>query len=150
MKTKNIFAILSLMGLLGALSPSANALDKNFDIQAAIDNAITRNDHASLAKCYEDAARQMQAKVNEKKELLEHYEYKSYLYGIRAQDLQAHTDALIRSYEKAVKENLKEAASHRQMALQREESNYGASGAQKLSAVSEAHHSSAPGIIIVD
>lgn len=70
MKTKNIFAILSLMGLLGALSPSANAMDKNFDIQAAIDNVITRGDHASLARCYEDAAGKMQAKVNEKKSCL--------------------------------------------------------------------------------
>ena len=55
-------------------------------------------------------------KVEEKKELLEHYEDKSYLYGRRAQDLQSHTHALIRNYEKAVWTNLQAAASHRQIA----------------------------------
>jgi hypothetical protein len=48
----------------------------------------------------------LQAKVEEKKELLEHYENKSYLYGRRAQDLQSHTHALIRNYEKSVRKNL--------------------------------------------
>ena len=82
----------------------------------------------------------MKAKVQEQKELLEHYENKSYLYGRRAQDLQAHTDALIRNYEKTIKANIKEAASHRQMALQLEESNYAASNAQRVTAVTESHH----------
>jgi hypothetical protein len=58
----------------------------------------------------------LQAKVTEKKELLEHYEDKSYLYGRRAQDLQSHTSALIRNYEKSVRKNLQAAAIHRQIA----------------------------------
>ena len=140
MKTKNVIATLSLFGLLAALNPSAFAMGDHSDVQAAVRNAVTRSDHAAVAKYYDDAATQMKAKAQEQKELLEHYEDKSYLYGRRAQDLQAHTDALIRNYEKTVKANIKEAASHRQMALQLEESNYAASNAQRVTAVTESHH----------
>lgn len=67
--------------------------------------------------------------------MLAHYEEKSYLYGKKAQDLQAHTEALIRKYEGAVKADAKEAASHRQIALSLKEKNYPASKAHRLSAV---------------
>lgn len=140
MKTKNVIATLSLFGLLAALNPSASAMGDHSDVQAAARNAVTRSDHEAVAKYYDDAATRMKTKVQEQKELLEHYEDKSYLYGRRAQDLQAHTDALIRNYEKTVKANIKEAASHRQMALQLEESNYAASNAQKVTAVTESRH----------
>ena len=140
MKTKNVITTLSLFGLLAALNPSASAMDHHFDVQAAARNAVTQSDHAAVAKYYDDAATRMKAKVQEQKELLEHYEDKSYLYGRRAQDLQAHTDALIRHYEKTVKANIKEGASHRQMALQLEESDYAASNVQKVTAVTESRH----------
>lgn len=73
--------------------------------------------HEAVARHYEDIARELQAKIQEQKQLLAHYEDKSYLYGRRAQDLQAHADALVRKYEEAAKVNLKEAALHRQLAL---------------------------------
>jgi hypothetical protein len=57
----------------------------------------------------------MQAKSDEQKRLLEHYEDKSYLYGKRAQDLQSHTSALIRKYEQAARSNMREAMAHRRM-----------------------------------
>ncbi len=140
MKTKlgNIFAVLSMVGLLASLSPSATAVQPvdTPEIRAAAQNATTRSDHEAVAKYYEDAATQMQAKLKEKKELLEHYEDKSYLYGRQAQDLQSHTEALVRNYEQTVRANIQEAALHRQMASKLEE-NHAASGAQALSAVSE-------------
>ncbi|MDQ3184897.1 MAG: hypothetical protein M3Q16_00185 [Pseudomonadota bacterium] len=139
MKMKSIFTTLSLLGLLTSLSPSAIATVENPDIQAAVRNAITRNDHEAVAKHYEDAARDLQAKVQEQKQLLEHYQDKSYLYGRQAQDLQSHTHALVREYEHAATENIKEAASHRQMALRLEETTRSTSaGPQKLSAAEEA------------
>jgi hypothetical protein len=58
----------------------------------------------------------LQAKLAEKKELSEHYEDKSYLYGRRTLDLQSHTNALIRNYEKSIRKNLQAAAAHRQIA----------------------------------
>ena len=140
MKTKlgNIFAVLSMVGLLASLNPSATAAQPvdTPEIRAAAQNATTRSDHEAVTKYYEDAATQMQAKLKEKKELLEHYEDKSYLYGRQAQDLQSHTEALVRNYEQTVRANIQEAALHRQMASKLEE-NHAASGAQALSAVSE-------------
>ena len=116
-KLTNILA-LSIAALLALLSPIAMAvkpLDRP-EIRAAAQNATTQNDHERLAEYYEDAAAQMQAKVTEKKGLLEHYGDKSYIYGRRAQDLQSHTHALIRNYEKTVKATLQAAAMHRQIA----------------------------------
>ncbi len=138
MKTKsgNIFAALSMTSLLVSLSFSVTAAQPadTPEIRAAAQNATTRSDHEAVAKYYEDAAAQTQARAEEKKALLEHYEDKSYLYGRLAQDLQAGTDALIRRLERTAKATIREAALHRQMASQLEE-NHAASGTQRLSAV---------------
>jgi hypothetical protein len=60
----------------------------------------------------------MQAKAEEQKKLLQHYEEKSYLYGREAQDLISHTGGLVRKYGETAQENRKEAALHQQMALE--------------------------------
>ena len=70
------------------------------------------------------------------KQLLEHYEDKSYLYGRQAQDLQSRTTALVRHYEKTVKTHIQEAALHRQMASKLGE-NHAVSGTQTASAADE-------------
>jgi hypothetical protein len=133
MKTKsgNIFAVLSMVGLLASMSPLAIAaeLTDTPEIRAAVQNATTRSDHEAIAKYYENAAAQMQAKVKEEKELLKQYENKSYLYGRQAQDLQSHTAALIRRHEQAVAADIQEAALHRQMASKLDE-NHAASSTQ--------------------
>jgi hypothetical protein len=67
---------------------------------------------------FQDAASEMQAKAEEQKKLLKHYEEKSYLYGREAQDLISHTTALVRKYGETAQENRKEAAAHRRMALE--------------------------------
>ncbi|KIO48658.1 hypothetical protein [Nitrosospira sp. NpAV] len=120
MKTKfgNALAALSMMGVLVSTSSSvvaAQPIDTP-EIRAAAQNAATRGDHESIAKYYENSATQMQAKVTEQKELLEQYENKSYLYGRQAQDLQSHTSALIRDYEKSAEASTQVATLHRQMA----------------------------------
>jgi len=138
MKTKsgNYLAafIIALLALLNPFATAAQSLDAP-EIRAAAANATTQSDHEDVAKQYEDAAAQIQAKVAEKKELLEHYEDKSYLYGRRAQDLQSHTHALIRNYEKAVAENMRAAAFHRQIASKLNE-NHAASAPRTPDAVS--------------
>ena len=140
-KLAKVFAALSIVGLLASLNPSAFAAQSDdtsetSKIHAAAQNATTRSDHEAVAKYYEDAATQIQAKVEEQKQLLEHYEDKSYLYGRRAQDLQSHTTALVRHYEKTVKTHIQEAALHRQMASKLEE-NHAVSGTQTASAADE-------------
>ena len=120
MKTKlgYVFAALSMIGALVSASSSvvaAQPIDTP-EIRTAAQNAVTCGDHDAIAKYYENTAVQMQAKVAEQKELLEQYENKSYLYARRAQDLQSHTLALIRDYEKSAEASTKTAALHRQMA----------------------------------
>ena len=134
MKTKSgkFVATISMIGLVASLSAPATAADNSADtpeIRAAVQNATTRSDHEAIAKYYEDAASQMQAKVKEQKELLEQYQNKSYLYGRRAQDLQSHTEALIRDYKRNIATDMQEAALHRQMASKLDD-NHATSGTQ--------------------
>lgn len=152
MKTINVFAALSLLGLLTSLASPVTAAVDNSDIPSGQDAAAGSDDeamakyyedearkrHEIIASYYEDEARKAQAKTRELKLLLEHYEEKSYLYGKKAQDLQAHTTALARKYEKAAKADAKEAVTHRQIALKLKEKNLAAaSSVQKFSAVNE-------------
>lgn len=117
-----------LLGSMSSLTIAAEPIDTP-EIRAAVQKATTRSDHEAVAKYYENAAMQMQAKVKEEKELLEQYKNKSYLYGRQAQDLQSHTAALIHRHEQTVVANMQEAALHRQMALKLDE-NHAASDSQ--------------------
>ena len=56
--------------------------------------AESSKNHETVAKYYEDSAAEMRAKAQEQKLLLDQYEDKSYLYGKKAQDLQAHTNSV--------------------------------------------------------
>jgi hypothetical protein len=152
MKTINVFAALPLLCLLTSWASPVTATVDNSDIPsgqdavAGSDNEAmakyyedeARKRHEIVARYYEDEARKAQAKTRELKLLLEHYEEKSYLYGKKAQDLQAHTTALVRKYEKAAKADAQEAATHRQIALKLKEKNLAAaSDVQKFSGVNE-------------
>ena len=86
-------------------------------ISMAVQASRPTDNHQALAEHFDSAARQMQVKADEQKKLLQHYEDKSYLYGREAQDLISHTAALVRKYNQAVNENIREASAHRKMAL---------------------------------
>jgi hypothetical protein len=115
---KRLFLALSLSLLTGCaeLRPYDNAQNGNERKVAA--TAGVHGDHDALAQYFENVAREMQAKAEEQRKLLQHYEEKSYLYGRTAQDLKSHTTALLRKYNNTAEENRKEAAIHRQMALE--------------------------------
>lgn len=134
MNARNIIATLPLFGLLAALSPSSVAAEaaETPAVRSAAGDTATGNDprpvlqsyedessrtHEAVAKHHEDVAKALQVKIQEQKQLIEHYEEKGYTYGRQAQDLQAHAEALVRKYEMAARTNLEEAALHRQMAL---------------------------------
>lgn len=125
MKTNflSIFAASWMTGSLALLSPAALAIQPiaTPEIRAAAQSAATPRDHELVAKHYDKVPVQAQAKVKEQKELLKQYQNKSYLYGRQAQDLQSHTEALIRDYEQKVTATLREAAMHRQMASRLQE-----------------------------
>ena len=82
----------------------------------AVQNAESKADHEALAQHYEEAAKEMQLKVEEHKKILEQYESKAYLYGRQAEDLKAHCRRLIDVYEQAVDSNRKMAEMHRGVA----------------------------------
>jgi hypothetical protein len=88
------------------------------DMTQAVQSAKTRSDHESLAKHYEDAAKEMQAKADEHKNLLARYEARKSFYGKQAQSLISHCQGLVRIYEQAGAENNNMAESHRQLAAE--------------------------------
>jgi hypothetical protein len=68
-----------------------------------------------LAKRYEEAAKEMQLKVEEHKKLLSQYESKSHFYGRHEQSFKDHCQTLINAYEKAAEAGLSMANMHRRM-----------------------------------
>jgi hypothetical protein len=134
-KIKDIFTALSTVGLLASCAPMATYETGEDPGPAGIQNATTPSEHKALAKYHDDRAKDLWVKAKEQKQLLEHYEEKSYLYGKRAQDLQAHTWALIRNYELAAAANIKEAVTHRRIASELEKDNNSAARPQKVNAL---------------
>lgn len=88
------------------------------DMSQAVQRAKTRADHEALATRYEDAAKQMQAKVDEHKKALVYYQSVRGLLSRQAQDLIDHCQGLIRAYEQATAANLSMATSHREIAAE--------------------------------
>ncbi len=112
MKTKLLITPLLALGLLTAC---AEMNPHSMDMSQAVQNAETKADHEALAKHYEEAADEMQIKVDEHKKLLSQYESKAYLYGRQAQSFKNHCQWLITAYEKAVVSNRRMAEMHREM-----------------------------------
>lgn len=77
---------------------------------------IADNDHESLVKHYENLAREAHIRLQENRKILKEYEARPYYYGRRGQDLQSHTSANIRAYEKTFQESLRFAEHHSKMA----------------------------------
>lgn len=123
MENGSFVGTLYVAAITAALMLSAGAT-ADTDRHLAGEKVMTRSGHEAMAKSYEDAAGELQTRLQEKIRLLEQYQDKSYLYGRHAQDLQAHTHALIWKYGRDAKENMKKAAAHRQMAAGLEENIY--------------------------
>ncbi len=114
MRTVMAFALLSMFGLLLSCAINPHPMD----MTQAVQNAKTRSDHEALAKHYEDAAKEMQAKAEEHKQLIAQYQANRSLYGKQYQSLVSHCQGLMRIYEQAAAENMSMAESHRQMAAE--------------------------------
>jgi hypothetical protein len=118
MKTITSLALVAIFALLGACTINPHSMD----MTQAVESAKTRSDHESLAKHYEDAAKEMQATAAEHKKMLAQYEARKSLYGKQAQSLISHCQGLIRIYEQAAAENRSMAEAHRQMAAEAKQS----------------------------
>ena len=114
MKTITSLALAAFLGLLGSCTINPHPMDMSQSVQSA----RTRSDHENLAKHYEEAAKEMQAKADEHKKLLAQYEANKVIYGKQASGLISHCQGLIRIYDQAAKENVAMAEAHRQMAAE--------------------------------
>lgn len=88
----------------------------SMDMGQAVRNAKTPADHEALAKFFDEAAKQMQAKVQEHEKMYEQYQAESQHYGRQGLNMESMCRGLIHAYEQAAKENKDMAASHRKMA----------------------------------
>lgn len=86
------------------------------DMTQAVQSAKTRSDHEALAKHYEDAAKEIQVKVEEHKKVLAQYQPSRGIYLGYTRIFTDHHQALIYAYEQAVAANMRMAEAHRQMA----------------------------------
>ncbi|HEX2933425.1 MAG TPA: hypothetical protein VHV54_27095 [Candidatus Binatia bacterium] len=114
MKTITSLALAAILGLLGSCTINPHSMD----MTQAVQSAKSRGDHESLAKHYEDAAKEMQAKAAEHKKMLAQYEANKALYGKQASSLISHCQGLVRIYEQAAAENTAMAKSHQEMAAE--------------------------------
>jgi hypothetical protein len=115
-KTERLVAVLSAVTLLASCAETAPLERKNANSHVASEKAKRPADHDRLARQYENAAKQLQAKAEEQKKLLQHYEEKSYLYGRQAQDKQSHAAAMLSKYQHDAAETMKQAAIHHRLA----------------------------------
>ena len=110
MKTLKLLILLPLLVFGLFVSPTfANEVD-----------GIDDNDHAALAKHYENLAKEAEVKLQDNKEVLAEYEVHPYYYGRQGQDLQSHTAANIHEYEEIVTENLNNADLHKRMIVEQD------------------------------
>ncbi|HVW63460.1 MAG TPA: hypothetical protein VHB01_00475 [Nitrosospira sp.] len=115
---------------------SKNVVKEDVASLEAIQNATPPSGHYALARQSEDAAREMRAKAEEQKALLQQYENGN-LYGWQSHSLKSNALALIRKYEQAAQSKMREAVSHRQMAQKLEENYVGHNSLRRDSAFLE-------------
>ena len=108
MKTPKLLVLLPLLTFsLSVSSVFANEVE-----------GIDDNDHAALAKYYENHAHDAEEKLHENEALLKEYEDHPYYYGRQGQDIQSHTLANIHEYEKVVEEDLHHAEDQKKIMVE--------------------------------
>jgi hypothetical protein len=112
MKTVPTLALVAILGLLTSCSINPHPMD----MTQAVQTAKTRSDHEALARHYDEAAKDMEAKAAEHKQMVAQYEANKTIYGKQAQTLISHCQGLVRIYEQAAADNRSMAESHRQLA----------------------------------
>lgn len=111
-------AVLPLFFMLIACAQLGPVNSQDVVGQNAVQSAKTYDEHNKLAGYYDNLAKEMDAKVAQKKELLNDYDEHSYYYGRGGQDFKSHTEANLRYYEEAAGEALKKADFHRKIAAE--------------------------------
>jgi hypothetical protein len=118
MKTeiRKFVIVVSTLGLLVVVAQGRAVEVENDNTSVATQNTRTSSDHDSIAKQYENKAKELLVKAEERKRLLQHYEDNSYLYGRGGQDFQSQAIALERKYKQAAEKATNLAAFHYKIA----------------------------------
>lgn len=117
-KMGKYLVITPILLLLVACAQLGPVESHNPDDRKVTQEAKTPAEHSNLAIRYDELAKDMLAKVEEKKESLEEYEDHSYYYGRQGQDFKSHTQANIRYYEQAAADAARQADNHRKIAAE--------------------------------
>jgi len=120
MKTQLITTLFLALGLSACTQMNPQPLD----LSQAIKDAETKADNKTLAEQYEEAANEMQLKVNENKKLLSQSESNGYLFGRQAEDIKEHSYALMKVYERDAATDRKMAEMYRQLARKDHKSSF--------------------------
>lgn len=110
---------IALAATLTASCASSTTSKTKQDWAQAASAAETPEDHAQLAKHYEEVAQGLQANADEERRMLAEYQRRPHRYGTRIYDLRRRSDALIRDAEKAAADARDMAEFHRQMSTQK-------------------------------
>lgn len=102
--------------ILTFLVSSVSWAGKSENVGEAKASVGTNLYHIKLAEHYEKESKEMNAKAEEQRKMLEEYEEHSEYYGRAGQEFHSHHEALLREYTKAAKQNEDMAAAHRKMA----------------------------------
>ena len=116
MQTKLFFTILIILTFL--VSSVCIAAESEEINEIAEAKAKTKFDHIGLAVYYENEAKEMSAKAEEQKRLLDEYNTHSEYYGREGQDFQSHHEALLRKYTKSAERN-REMAEYKRKIVER-------------------------------
>lgn len=127
-KLSKYLLVLPMLSLLVACAQLDQREAQDTDTIKMTQNAKTYSDHTNLASYYDNLAKELVAKVAEKKESLEEYEDHSYYYGRQGQDFRSHTAANIRHYEEALSDATRQADFHRKIAAEMLQRDYAESG----------------------
>ena len=116
---RKFVAAISTLGLLAGCLETGAIGTKKDDTSVSTQNIRPFIDHDGLASRYENRARKLLEIAAEHEKRLQYYEDedKSYLFGGRAQDSQAHAIALVQNYRLAA-EKATESAFHHRMVSQ--------------------------------
>ncbi len=112
-KHLTVLPIIALLVACAPMSPQSSA--QEITNSSFIRDNGSNFDHDTLAEQHENLAREMQAKIEEQKNILKNKSRSGY-FGKNGRNIKSHVTFKIREYKKAVQENLEKAAYHRKLA----------------------------------
>ncbi len=100
---------------IAAFTFSSLLLVSSISIAAEVEG-IDDNDHAALAKHYEDHAKSEQVLLERNQEIVEEYENHPFYFGPEGLSEKSHAEANVREHETTIEADLEKAKMHKELA----------------------------------